>query len=304
MPDPAIAAAIALVPALAREPSGSWRIQPLPSLSNRVYRLTGSGGDYVLRLANEAPYLDRVREAYNQRLAAGIGLAPPLLFDDPNRGILVTAFQPQAVTFDRCENRGAAIEAVARGLRRLHESGLAFKGEMRLAPTMDEYLRIAGGAGDGAAELWAQWRARVEPALSRIEARLVPSHVDPVPRNILVSQPGVEPAAQLVDWEYSAPAAPVWDLADFAIEADLDRDDEAILLAAHGIVPGSTDEAAFRLYKPLLDLLAAAWAASQAVLHGGRAEQEGMIAARLARACAVLERPDFDASIALAVSNG
>lgn len=289
---------MALVPALSAEPPGAWRIEKLPSLSNRAFRVTGAIGDFVLRLANEAPYLDRAHETHNQRLAAGIDLAPSVLFDDPARGILLTAFQPGSATFDRTTNRHRAIAAVARSLQRLHSSGLIFKGEMRLAPTMDEYLAIAGSAGRHVAKIWSRWRPATVPVLTRIEAQLVPSHVDPVPRNILVSQAEDEAHAQFVDWEYSAPAAPVWDLADFAIEAQLTRDEEAALLSAYGIEGGSTGAAAFRLYKPMLDLLAAAWAGSQAALHGNRAEQAGLIEMRLARANDALDQPDFAAFLA------
>jgi thiamine kinase len=296
--DPAIAAAMALVPALSAQPPASWRVETLPSLSNRVLRVTGAGGDFVLRLANEAPYLDRVREVHNHRLAAGIGLAPPVLFDDPERGILLTVFQPQAATFDRQPNRRRAIEATARSLQRLHQSGLRFKGEMRLAPTMDEYLAIAGAAGRRVATIWDRWRPDIVPVLTGVEAQLVPSHVDPVPRNILVSLADGAAHVRFVDWEYSAPAAPVWDLADFSVEAELNRDEEAALLSTYGIETGSTAGAAFRLCKPMLDLLAAAWAASQAALHGNRAEQAGMIETRLARAKGALDRPDFAALLA------
>lgn len=289
---------MALVPALSGQPPGSWRVATLPSLSNRVVRVTGAAGDYVLRLANEAPYLDRARETYNHRLAAGIGLAPPVLFDDPARGILLTAFQPQAATFDRKADRRRSVEAVARGLQRLHRSGLTFKGEMRLAPTMDEYLAIAGSVGQPVARVWTRWCPDVVPVLTRIEAQLVPSHVDPVPRNILLSHADEGVIAQFVDWEYSAPAAPVWDLADFAIEADLNRDDETALLTAYGVAAGTSRAAAFHIYKPMLDLLAAAWAASQVALHGNRAEQAGIVESRLARATGALDTPGFGAWLA------
>lgn len=289
---------MALVPALASQPPGSWRVEKLPSLSNRVFRVTGAAGDYVLRLANEAPYLDRVRETHNHRLAAGIDLAPPTLFDDPARGVLLTAFQPQAETFDLTANRDGAILAVARSLQRLHASGLQFKGEMRLVPTMEEYLAIAGSAGLRVASVWDTWRRDVTPILTRLELHLVPSHVDPVPRNILIAPADDGAVAKFVDWEYSAPAAPVWDLADFAIEANLNHDEESALLSGYGIAADSNVEAAFHLYKPMLDLLAAAWAASQVTLHGSRIEQEGMVEARLARAQVVLDRPGFGAMLA------
>jgi thiamine kinase-like enzyme len=163
---------------------------------------------------------------------------------------------------------------------------------------MDEYLAIAGAAGASVAAVWNRWRPSVDPVLSRIEGRLVPSHVDPVPDNILILPQGDRLVAEFVDWEYSAPAAPVWDLADFAVEARLERAEQAALLAAYAAATESAVAAAFELYKPMLDLLAAAWAASQTRLPGRRTEHDALIEARLARALDVLERPDFGRTLA------
>ncbi|MEX2201717.1 MAG: choline/ethanolamine kinase family protein [Dongiaceae bacterium] len=293
-----IAQALASVPFLAAHPAGSWRIAPLDSLTNRVWRVAGPGGDFVLRFANPAPYLDRAREAHNHRLATALDLAPPILFDDATSGLMVTVFLRDHRSFDRAPDRHAAIVAVGLALARLHGSGAAFRGEMRLAPTLDHYLDIAGSTGASVATVWQSVRTYVEPVLVRLERHLVPSHVDPVPANLLLNGAGASVSVQFIDWEYSAPATAVWDLADFSIEASLTAPEDDALLAAYASQQGTASVAAFRLYKAMLDLLAAAWAASQTALPGARAAHDGMIPRRLARSRRILDAPDFVALVA------
>jgi len=55
---------------------------------------------------------------------------------------------------------------------------------------------------------------------------------------------------------------------------------------------------AFKLYKAMLDLLAAAWAASQTALPGARAAHDDMIPLRLARSRLVLDAPGLAALVA------
>jgi thiamine kinase-like enzyme len=296
--DRAPAHALSSIPLLAAHPAASWQIVPLDSLTNRVWRVLGPGGDFVLRLANPAPYLDRAREAHNHRLAAALDLAPPILFEDAASGLMVTAFLEDHQPFDRAPDRHAAIVAVGHALARLHGSGAPFQGEMRLAPTMDHYLDIAGSAGASVAAIWQGVRAGVEPVMARLDRHLVPSHVDPVPENILLSNAVAHTSVQFIDWEYSAPATAVWDLADFSIEAGLDNAEDAALLAAYESKQGMASVAAFRLYKGMLDLLAAAWAASQTTLPGARTAHDDMIPLRLARSRLVLDALDFLALVA------
>ncbi|MEX1108813.1 MAG: choline/ethanolamine kinase family protein [Dongiaceae bacterium] len=304
MPDRAIdlgvAQALARVPFLAAHPAATWRVAPLDSLTNHVWRVTGPGGDFVLRLANPAPYLDRAREAHNHRLAAALKLAPPILFEDAASGLMVTVFLKDHQPFDRAADRRAAIAAVGHALGRLHYSGAAFQGEMRLAPTLNHYLDIAGIAGASVAAIWQRVRSEVEPVLERLERHLVPSHVDPVPANILLSNVDTHTSVHFIDWEYSAPATGVWDLADFSIEAGLTAMEDDALLAAYASQQGRVSIAAFALYKAMLDLLAAAWAASQTALPGARAAHDDMIPLRLARSCRVLDASDFAALVAKA----
>jgi len=296
--DRAVAQALASVPFLAAHPAESWRIVPLDSLTNRVWRVARPGGDFVLRLANHAPYLDRAREAHNHRLAAALDLAPPILFEDATSGLMVTVFLKDYRSFDRAPDRRRAIEAAAHALARLHGSGAGFQGEMRLAPTMNYYLDIAGMAGTPVAAIWQSVRAEVEPVLARLERHLVPSHVDPVPANLLLHDASGHVSVKFIDWEYSAPATAVWDLADFSIEAGLRPAEDDALLAAYASQQGPVSVSAFKLYKAMLDLLAAAWAASQTALPGARAAHDDMIPLRLARSRLVLDAPGLAALVA------
>jgi thiamine kinase-like enzyme len=297
-PDLGIAQALTSVPFLAAHPAASWQVAPLDSLTNRVWRIAGPGGDFVLRLANLAPYLDRAREAHNHRLAAALDLAPPILFEDAASGLMVTVFLKDHHPFNRAPNRRASIATVGYALAWLHNSGASFQGEMRLAPTMNHYLDIAGSAGASVATVWQSVRREVEPVLARLERHLVPSHVDPVPANLLLNDAGKHVSVQFIDWEYSAPAAAVWDLADFSIEAGLAPVEDDALLAAYASQQGTASAAAFTLYKAMLDLLAAAWAASQMALPGAREAHHDMIPLRLARSRRVLDAPDFAALVA------
>jgi thiamine kinase-like enzyme len=291
---------LATVPVFATQPGASWSIFPLASLTNRVCRIAGPGGDFVLRLANPAPYLDRTREAHNHRLAADLGLAPPILFEDATSGVMVTGYLANHRSFGGYPDRAAGIAAVGRTLKRLQSSGAEFVGGMRFTPTMDLYLEIAGRGGKPIITVWQCVRPLVEPVLGRIEQTLVPSHVDPAPENLLLAVSDHGPVVRLIDWEYSAPAAAVWDLADFSIEANLDQAEDELLLGAYAGEAAASIAPSFRLYKAMLDLLAAAWAASQAALHGVRKEHGGMIEGRLARSLGIIEAPDFPAIVAAA----
>jgi thiamine kinase-like enzyme len=69
----------------------------------------------------------------------------------------------------------------------------------------------------------------------------------------------------LIDWEYSAMCEPVWDLAGLAIEARLDAAQRRRLLEAYDATGGENRAARVQLFQALLHLVAASWAAAQAV---------------------------------------
>lgn len=240
--------------------AAGWAITPLPGLTNRSFLLERGAERLVMRLPGPgtARYIDREAELHNHLIAAELGLAPEILLADPE--CLVTRYLEGAAPLQPEGFAAAAtVEAVGRLLGRLHRSRRAFRGRMELFPKIDQYLALAGPA---ATDDLRQLRALAEPARLALEAcpvARVPSHIDPSPANFL--RRGDE--LFLIDWEYSAMCEPAWDLAGVAIEARLDAAGRHRLLAAYGAGEEAPTRARVELFRALLCLVAASWAAAQ-----------------------------------------
>lgn len=238
-------------------------VQPLPSLTNSSFKVTVAGRSYVLRIAGAKTgrYIDRAAELHNAGLAAVARIGPNILYADPATGLMLTGFIPEGRALESDDLRSPdGIPPAARLLRRLHDSNLAFRGRMELFPKLDRYLELAAEKGWPPGLDLRSAREGAEAArtaLSRHAVEPVPSHVDPVPGNFVRS--GSE--LFLVDWEYSAMADPMWDLATLAIEAEFNGAQDRLLLNAYGV--GGTGIARFLLHKASLLLLGSAWAVLQ-----------------------------------------
>lgn len=279
----AVEAAVASIPALA----GRWRIEPLPGLTNRSFRLSRGSEALVLRLpgAGSAALVERSHEVRNHLVAASLGLAPPLLHGEPS-GLLVTRFLEAARPLDSVAAREpATIEAVAALLAKLHRSPVRFDGRRDPFEDLDRYLAESGDAD------LVRMRVQAEPArlaLASMPEALAPCHIDPAPANLLRTADGLT----LIDWEYSAMADPSWDLADFAIEADLDDDQSAYLLERYGWGSSLRQRARHGLWRIALDLLAAAWARLR-LAHAGPTALAELLRRRTCRAASAIGSAAF-----------
>jgi thiamine kinase-like enzyme len=197
----------------------------------------------------------------------------------------------------------AELAAVVDLLRRLHESGLAFRGVMRLYPKLDEYLRLAEESGHPATglrlrELKAFRRrlAPLEPILGPGWSPAKPCHIDPAPHNFIVAGE----RRYLVDWEYSAMCEPLWDLAGLSIEGGLDPDRDARMLDIYFGKAEKTWISRLYLYKIVLRLLAAAWAAVQIADGNSPAPARTLLDSFLVRVEEGLGAADFSRHLAAA----
>lgn len=257
-----VRAALAQIPALPAA-SGPWRIARLPSLTNRTFLVErGEGDAYVLRLPGKgtARYIDRAGEAANARAAAGIGITPPVLHADPASGVMLSRYLAGAMPLTPQRLReGNHFRAAIGLLKRLHDSGLAFRGEMRLYPKLDQYLAMASTPA------LRELRRAGEDLRPLIErdwgGGLRPCHIDPAPLNFIV----VADRHFLVDWEYAAMCQPLWDLAGLSIEGHFDAAQDAAMMALY-FGKGAEVEAwlsRLHLYRIMLRLIAASWGAVQ-----------------------------------------
>jgi thiamine kinase-like enzyme len=292
--------------------SGAWRIARLESLTNRSFLVEplargqqgaapGAGMEaYVLRLPGTGTelYIDRAAEALNAGLAAGIGLSPLVLHADPATGIMLSRFLPGALPLSSAALRAEEHFRAAIGLlRRLHASGLAFRGEMRLYPKLDQYLTMAGTPA-----LRALRRAgeRLRPLVEPGWGPARPCHIDPAPHNFIAA------AGRhfLLDWEYSAMCEPLWDLAGLSIEAHFDSGQDAAMVALYFAEATQAEIAAWisrlHLYRIMLRLVAAAWGAVQIAQGNGEGTAAQLVDPLVEASGAELESQGLAAHIAAA----
>jgi thiamine kinase-like enzyme len=256
--DPELETLLGSVPLLADRPAAAWQARPLVSMTNRNWRVTAGAADYVLRApgVSSQRYLSRAQEFHNAAIAADLGIAPRLLFADPQSGVTLQAFLADARALTPEDFAAPEIARQIGGvLGRLHRSGRVYQGVMQAFPIIDTYLRLA--ADDRLQRL----RARAEPIRIALEAHpvaLVPSHIDPNPANFLLRDDGT---LLLIDWEYSAMCDPAWDLA--AIEMG-GRINHAAFQEGYGALPG---ESRLWLMRAALHLVAGSW--TYAEIAGG-----------------------------------
>lgn len=285
----------ARLPVLAAEVAEPQR---LGGLTNRVYRIGGS----VLRLpglGTEA-YIDRHNEAEAARAAAEAGVSPPVLYAEPETGIMVTRFLPGTTTMtpQAFKDRAGAPARAGDVFARLHRSGAQFPARFELFAMIDDYLGLLAKTDvalpEGYTEVLAEAEA-VRQALSAVPLPLAPCHCDPLCENFL------DTGAQMwvVDWEYSGMNDPMWDLGDLSVEAEFNEDQDWEMLRAYFKGdPASRDHGRMVIYKVMCDLLWTLWGLIQ-VANGNPADDfQAYAEARFARCKALMGSPDFPRHLA------
>ncbi|MET1411876.1 choline kinase family protein [Roseibium sp. HPY-6] len=231
-------------------------------LSNRVYRLEADMGCFFLRLPRPetAGMVDRFSEAWNIDIAAGLSVALPPVFCEPESGILLTpAVEPVSLAAD------ALAVQLGKAIGRLHASGAVFKGQLSADRVIEAQREVLSARSDLLNEVKSLESVLVE--LSLLEAgslpnRLVPSHGDLSPGNCLATSD----TFWLIDWEYSAMAAPEWDIAYTVLEHAFSVSQERVLVGAYqAVVPDARcpTPRQVEIMKVKCDAVSALWALEQ-----------------------------------------
>jgi thiamine kinase-like enzyme len=237
-----------LIDAIVRRvwPAGVDSVEPLGGgITNRNFKVTAGDEAFVLRIGGndtELLGIDRRVEHIASRTAAQLGIAPEVVAFVEPEGYLVTRYVEGEVG-------RVSVEEAAALLHRLH-GGPAIPGRFDSFRVVEAYAEIAGRP----VPEWAHAIAR------RIEARrrgaqLVPCHNDLLAANFVHDGRVV----WLVDWEYAGLGDPAFDLANFAVNNDLDEEGDRALLAAYG----AADDDAHVLMRFMSDLREAMWGVVQ-----------------------------------------
>ena len=220
---------LASIPELADR--GPFKFQALAGgLTNRNFLLTGTEGRLVLRLNNQAPGVDREREAIALTLASELGIGATIVANKPAAGYLLTEYIDGPVWTPEQARDPEAQERLGHCLRRLHQSVVdlpAFKPMVELRSYLQQPETRVLDYFDSLIVAVDELERLLETQ-AYYEHLPVPCHHDLVHRNILGQQD-----LRLIDWEFAALGNPLLDLATFINYHDLAPDEYAPLLASY-----------------------------------------------------------------------
>ena len=242
---------------------GAGRID-LESLSagliGEIYRVARDGVAYTLKVAADERIvdLDPAWELDVLERAARIGVAPRVVYADPKRGVLVArwvrgrSWSPQEV------KAAANLGYMAELLRKVH--ALSVPTPPRTIVPL-QWIKIYAKALS---------RRGLEPdpalrtaALARAELILEPPHATGVVCHSDLHSANLLQEDQcliLLDWEYAHVADPLWDLAGWSANNDLEADVQWSLLTRYlGSAPSSSQWQRFRLLLWLYDYVCLLW---------------------------------------------
>jgi thiamine kinase-like enzyme len=237
-------------------------------ITNRNFRVNFGGTDYVVRLPGKRTQLlgiDREAECIANKAAAELGIAPKVaaLLTEPSA--LVTAFvSGREMRADELREPETIAE-VAHDLRQLHDSGTELPTGFDSFRLVEKYAEIGREHGseppDGYDEALKAAHAIERAIGGKPGHEPVPAHNDLLPANFLRDGNRM----QLIDWEYAGMGDRWFDLGNFAVNNELEDDQEALLLEAYfGEPPDDGRRATLKLFRFMSDFREAMWGVVQA----------------------------------------
>ena len=238
-------------------------------MTNRNFRVRFAPpvGDAMLRLPGRDTGLlgiDRRAELLAGKRAAGLGIAPTVLYGDER--CLVTAFvNGSELDGDRLR---AAPQAVVRGLRAFHDSGLELPARFWIPDLLVEYAALLSDRGVAVDHRFRQTQELVDEIAAALPLHQpVACHNDLLPGNLMsVGDDADRP--MLVDWEYAGMGHRWFDLGNLAVNNAFDPAAEDRMLSAYfdGEPPTTGRRAALALFKLVSDAREAAWGVVQGTI--------------------------------------
>jgi thiamine kinase-like enzyme len=244
-------------------PGRRFQIEPLGGgITNRNFRVDVDGRSYVLRIGGRDTHLlgiDRRAEYRAASTAATLGVGPEVVAFVEPEGYLVTRFVEGAPAPAEELRRPEGLRETAELLRRFHEAA-AVPARFDSFRVVEAYRASAVTHGVDVPPAYEQAKAVAD----RIEASLgaqptVPCHNDLLNANFIRSPDGI----RIVDWEYAGMGDRFFDLANFAVNHELDEAAEEELLEAYFGQARAADAAHLRLMRFMSDFREAMWGVLQ-----------------------------------------
>jgi thiamine kinase-like enzyme len=281
---------------------GTLEIQRLSDgLVNETYRVLRDGAAYVLRVAAPAHHglgFDHVWEARVLERAVQAGIAPHLEYCEPRRGILIARWVDGRAWSPADVRRPSNISRMAALMHRIHALPMPTPARI-MSPKMwiDRYASAVAYTAAvpsiaAAPNITAALRAAAAMRLAALEelpsAEPVLCHSDLHTLNLIDRGNSLV----LLDWEYAHAADPLWDLAGWSANNDLEDALKQELLASYaGRAPTPAEHLRLRLLGWLYDYVCLLWSELYLKLSHGAQRDEVLARARLLAARLGLARP-------------
>jgi thiamine kinase-like enzyme len=201
---------------------GRPSFQPLPGgISNLSFVATDRVGKYVVRLTRDFPFhnVHREREVAVARAAHARGFAPEVVHAEP--GLMISRFMEAKPLAP--EDVRVNVEPIVELLLRFHQEMTAPIGDYAfdVFEVNRGYMRALGNGE------WSELNERL--AAAQVGMPPVFAHHDLLPGNILDDGKRF----WLIDFEYSGPGSPMFDLANLSSNSQFSAGDSAELLRAY-----------------------------------------------------------------------
>lgn len=279
---------------------GACSGEPVPldgGITNRNFRITLGGSDYVLRRHGVDTGLlgiDRGSEREAGERAAELGIAPAVVA--AVEGGLLTRFvdcEPLSPTElrERAGDLGAALGA-------FHRSGLQLRARFDVPKLLREWAAtIEQRGGTPGAELRRTQEIAESIARAVSGDPELPCHNDLLPGNLLRERTSGQ--ILIVDWEYAGMGDPWFDLGNLSVNNGFDEDDDARMLEAwEERTPDARARARLRLMRVLSDAREAAWGSVQKYLSALDFDFDGYADEHYERLFAAAAEPGFGEALA------
>ncbi|HLY81311.1 MAG TPA: phosphotransferase [Caulobacteraceae bacterium] len=200
-------------------------------VSALIYRVEVRGRDYLVRLErSRSPLRNPARGFASMTIAAEAGVAPAVLYANPESAIAIMDFVP-ARPLESFPGGAAALTRELGALVARLQRTTVFPALGDYPAMVERMLALVAGAGvfaTGLLDPHAERAARIREVYPWNPAALVSSHNDPNPRNILYDGQRL----WLIDWETAFRNDPLADIAILTIELASTPALEATLLEA------------------------------------------------------------------------
>jgi hypothetical protein len=264
-----------------------------------IYRIEISGRPYLLRLegSHRGGFHDPHRSFRCMRIAADIGVAPPLHYADPETGAAVMDFVPTRSVFEYPGERLALVRDLGGLIVRL-QGGSDFPrlaGYPAIIAHILTLVRASNLFAPGLLDPHVEAFARIREAYRWDTSSLVASHNDLNPGNILYDGRRL----WLIDWETAFLNDPLADVAIAANYLTATREQEHVLLErCLGRTPETGDRARFALMRQMTRLFYAGLMLSIAGTRPNSRVEEDLAAPTLPQVFAAIAQGELAGGVA------